>query len=188
MISRGDAVVFVTGAGLSAASGIPTFRGKDGIWAKWVLEWGTRGSFLEDPRGWYNNFWIPAHVAATPGSVVEREYEPNNGHAALSQLAVAHANANVRVVTQNIDGLHTRSGFPADRLVQVHGCSGLFKCVTPGCRFAKTESICGASLELARAEGGAPGEGATTVVGELPRCPACNAPSLPQTLLFDEDY
>ena len=42
MIRRGDHVVFVTGSGLSAPSGIPTFRGEGGVWARFVLEWGTR--------------------------------------------------------------------------------------------------------------------------------------------------
>lgn len=50
LLRRGDPVVFITGSGLSAPSGIPTFRGKDGVWAKWVLEWGTRAAFLDDPR------------------------------------------------------------------------------------------------------------------------------------------
>ncbi|EOD39897.1 hypothetical protein EMIHUDRAFT_251369, partial [Emiliania huxleyi CCMP1516] len=87
IIRRGDPVVFVTGSGLSAPSGIPTFRGAEGVWAKWVLEWGTRAAFLADPRGWYDNFWIPAHVVAEPGSTSERTYEPSAGHFAVAEVA-----------------------------------------------------------------------------------------------------
>ena len=121
LIRRGESVVFVTGSGLSAPSGIPTFRGKDGVWAKFVLEWGTRQAFLDNPREWWNQFWIPAHVVAEPGSTRERTYEPSGGHFALSEI-VSAAHTNVRVITQNIDGLHARSGMPADHLIEVPPC------------------------------------------------------------------
>lgn len=179
MIRRGDQVVFVTGSGLSAPSGIPTFRGEGGVWARFVLEWGTRQAFLSDPRAWYNKFWIPAHVVAEPGSTTERRYEPSGGHLAVTKLALGAKNVRglpararhwhgtstararhehgmgtaralpahcivplpahcmcpplqVRVITQNIDGLHERAGLPAECSVEVHGRADLFKCVAPG--------------------------------------------------------
>ena len=133
MIRRGDHVVFVTGSGLSAPSGIPTFRGEGGVWARFVLEWGTRQAFLSDPRAWYNKFWIPAHVVAEPGSTTERRYEPSAGHFAVTQVAAAtwpgkKQQTNVRVITQNIDGLHGRAGLPEEWAVEVHGRADLFKC------------------------------------------------------------
>ena len=82
--------------------------------------------------------------------------------------------------------------------MEVHGRAELFKCVAPGCRYAHAESIRGASLHLVAADpASAASDGPachagptppTTVVGELPQCPACGAPSLPQALLFDEEY
>ena len=87
---------------------------------------------------------------------------------------------------------------PEEWTVEVHGRAELFKCVTPGCRYAHAESIRGASLHLVAADpASAASDGPachaapvppTTVVGELPQCPACGAPSLPQALLFDEEY
>ena len=87
---------------------------------------------------------------------------------------------------------------PEEWTVEVHGRAELFKCVKPGCRYAHAESIRGASLHLvaadpacAASDGPACHAGPTpptTVVGELPQCPACGAPSLPQALLFDEEY
>ena len=87
---------------------------------------------------------------------------------------------------------------PEEWTVEVHGRAELFKCVKPGCRYAHAESIRGASLHLVAADpASAASDGPachagptppTTVVGELPRCPACGAPSLPQALLFDEEY
>ena len=139
MIQRGLEVVFVTGSGLSAPSGIPTFRGADNsCWANYVLEWGTRAKFEEDPRAWWNEFWLPAHVAVEPHSLEMTQYQPNAAHEAIATLARAHAS--VRVVTQNIDALHGRSGVPEGQLVEVHGREGLLKCIRPGCRFATSES------------------------------------------------
>ena len=86
---------------------------------------------------------------AQPGSTQERTYEPNGGHLALTELT-ALERCNVRVITQNIDGLHGDSGLPEERLVEVHGRCGLFKCVSAGCRYAYSESIAG-SLQLATA-------------------------------------
>ena len=99
IIRRGEPVVFVTGSGLSAPSGIPTFRGENGVWAKWVLDWGTRDAFLKDPRAWWNKFWLPAHVVAEPGSTIERQYEPSGGHSAMVEIAAARQ-TNVRVITR----------------------------------------------------------------------------------------
>ena len=247
MIRRGDPIVFVTGSGLSAPSGIPTFRGENGVWAKWVTEWGTRAAFLADPQSWWNKFWIPAHVVAEPGSTIERQYAPSGGHFAIAEIA-NHEQTNVKVITQNIDGLHHAAGLPSDMLVEVHGRGGLYKCVRIGCRYAEHESIEGAPLDLRLAEEDAPppppplppipslqtstasstmaatDEGSadppvgysiamaaavatpseaasssgdppllnkpktTTVIGSLPSCPSCGNHTLPQTLLFDEEY
>jgi hypothetical protein len=51
-------VVFITGAGLSAASGIRTFRGPDGLWSEVIWKKATREEFRKDPLVWYNEFWV----------------------------------------------------------------------------------------------------------------------------------
>jgi hypothetical protein len=51
-------VVFITGAGLSAASGIRTFRGPDGLWSEVIWKKSTREEFRKDPLVWYNEFWV----------------------------------------------------------------------------------------------------------------------------------
>lgn len=60
--------------------------------------------------------------------------EANAGHAAIAELA--NRFPGVRVVTQNVDGLHGRSGVPHHQLIEVHGNADFFKCVSPGCRFS----------------------------------------------------
>eukprot|EP00906_Rhabdomonas_costata_P010014 RCo014080 len=64
-LKAGKRVLFLTGAGLSEASGIPCYRGApEAVWSRFVTEWGTRQKFRSDPLLWYNKFWLPVHAAA----------------------------------------------------------------------------------------------------------------------------
>lgn len=105
-------IVILTGAGISAESGIPTFRGGDGLWE------GHRVEDVATPEGF-----------AKDGTLVQRFYnerrkfllsgiEPNAGHCALARLEKEWAGA-VLLVTQNIDNLHERGG--SQRVLHMHG-------------------------------------------------------------------
>jgi NAD-dependent deacetylase len=103
-------VVFFTGAGISAESGIPTFRGKDGIWNKLKPEeLANFNAFLKNPElvwEWYKH-----------RKQIIRESKPNKGH-----LAIAKAQnifPKVTVITQNIDNLHRRAG--SKTVYELHG-------------------------------------------------------------------
>jgi NAD-dependent SIR2 family protein deacetylase len=179
-ILGGDRVVFVCGAGISAASGIPTFRGaENSVWTEFVMEWGTRRKFLKGPAEWYRAFWEKKF----PSGWLTR-CAPNAGHEALSRIARAYAN--VRVVTQNVDGLQ-RLAVPAmapEQLIEAHGRMGLHKCTNPSCRYAHADSITFPSPGPGR-----PGADAAAAADPIvPACPLCGNPCLPQVLLFDEDY
>src|SRR5213594_629830 len=92
------AVAVLTGAGISADSGVPTFRGADGLWKQYRAEdLATPEAFARDPRlvwEWY----------AWRRDVIAR-CEPNAAHLALARHA-ATSGADVLIVTQNVDGLH----------------------------------------------------------------------------------
>jgi len=103
-------IVFFTGAGISAESGIPTFRGKDGIWNKLKPEeLANFDAFLKNPElvwEWYKH-----------RKQIIKESKPNAGH-----LAIAEAQnifPKVSVVTQNIDNLHRRAG--SKTVYELHG-------------------------------------------------------------------
>ena len=82
VIRSGAYVVIVTGAGVSVASGIRTYRsGKDGLWNNYVYEWGTKRKFLSDPSGWYTNFWLKAH---DPHEFLNAQ--PGPSHIAIAQI------------------------------------------------------------------------------------------------------
>eukprot|EP00804_Cyclotella_cryptica_P013302 CCRYP_018640-RA/>CCRYP_018640-RA protein AED:0.04 eAED:0.04 QI:0/0.66/0.5/1/0.66/0.5/4/1914/519 len=127
LILSSTPVVFITGAGLSAASGIRTFRGSDGLWSSVIWKWSTREEFRKDPLAWYNEFWLKHFPPHTYGEY----YEANEGHEAIAILSMM-PNANIKVVTQNIDGLHrrTRNQWNFDeQLIEAHGRLGFYKCI-----------------------------------------------------------
>lgn len=114
-------VTVLTGAGISTDSGIPDFRGPNGIWTKnpAAEKASTLQHYLADPEirkvAWQNRLDMPAWTA-----------EPNTGHLALVELerrGVLHA-----LVTQNIDGLHQKAGHDPDRVIEVHGTVWFTRC------------------------------------------------------------
>jgi NAD-dependent deacetylase len=119
---KGSAMtIAVTGAGISAESGIPTFRGTDGIWTKYPPEeYATIDAYNANPdKVW--KFWIElAHSL--------RDCRPNPGHQALAELeamGLIHA-----VITQNIDNLHEEAG--SKRVIEYHGNAHWLVC--PRCK------------------------------------------------------
>ena len=109
-------IVFVTGAGISQESGIPTFRGKDGHWRKHdPMKLATIDAFYEDPHlvwEWYEDRRQNIRAA-----------EPNPGHKAIAELEKFYK---VTILTQNIDGLHQRAG--SSRVLELHGSIVRIKC------------------------------------------------------------
>jgi NAD-dependent deacetylase len=104
----------LTGAGISTDSGIPDFRGPDGVWTKnpRMADLFTYQNYMADPTV-RQKFWesYSGHSAWTA--------EPNAAHKALASLD--SAGMAVRVLTQNIDGLHQRGGMPARKVLELHG-------------------------------------------------------------------
>jgi NAD-dependent deacetylase len=109
-------IVFVTGAGISQESGIPTFRGKEGLWRKYdVMQLATIDAFYENPQlvwEWYNERRKGIFAA-----------EPNLGHKAIAEL---EEYLDVVVLTQNIDGLHQKAG--STNVFELHGSIIKIKC------------------------------------------------------------
>ena len=109
-------IVFVTGSGISQESGIPTFRGKDGLWRNYdAMKLATIDAFYENPRlvwEWYNERRRNIFSA-----------EPNLGHKAIVEL---EKYAKIVILTQNIDGLHQKAG--STEVLELHGSIVKIKC------------------------------------------------------------
>jgi NAD-dependent deacetylase len=110
VLARADRVVAFTGAGISAESGVPTFRGEDGIWKKMrPEELASMEGFLANPAlvsEWYRH-----------RRTIIRSVQPNAGHRALVEMEKLFPH--FTVVTQNIDNLHRRAG--SSIVVELHG-------------------------------------------------------------------
>jgi NAD-dependent deacetylase len=123
--SRPDRVVVLTGAGVSAESGIPTFRGAGGMWENHRPEQlATPEAFEHDPGmvwRWYE--WRRKLVA---------EAQPNKAHLALAHLERALGRDSVLVATQNVDGLHQRAG--SRNVLELHGSITRVRCTRDGTR------------------------------------------------------
>lgn len=125
-VRRADRIVVLTGAGISAESDIPTFRDTmEGLWARFdPQELATPEAFARDPETvtrWYDHRRVRCLAA-----------EPNPGHRALADLErrVTARGGGMRILTQNVDGLHQRAG--SDDVVELHGSITRWRCTRTG--------------------------------------------------------
>lgn len=120
-IREARSVAVLTGAGISAESGVPTFRGPGGLWRQYRPEdLATPEAFRRDPRlvwEWYD--WRRQRIA---------QARPNAGHEALVRLE--RSKPRFWLITQNVDGLHERAG--SRRVIKLHGDIWLVRCVACG--------------------------------------------------------
>ena len=123
--ARAERVAVLTGAGLSTASGIPDFRSPGGRWERYQPVTIQEFMASEEAR---QEYW---RYKGETWQVV-RAAEPNAAHRALVDFALAGRLS--LLVTQNVDGLHERSGFPPERLVDIHGTDSAVVCMACGAR------------------------------------------------------
>jgi len=168
-------LVFLTGAGISAESGIPTFRGKGGYWRVGSenyapMDLATRAMFDREPELVWS--WYLARFAACAAAL------PNAGHRAIARIQAAHGDR-VALVTQNIDGLHFRAGSPIQSSYAIHGDGRLVRCAMG----------CAEGPEPLPAMGPAPSGGRLSAeTRALLRCSRCSSWLRPHVLWFDESY
>lgn len=122
-LSQAAAVTVLSGAGISTDSGIPDFRGPQGVWTRdpSAQALSTIGAYLADPqvrrRAWQARLDNPVWRA-----------RPNPAHLAL--VALERAGKLRAIVTQNIDGLHQAAGSSAGKVIEIHGTAHWCTCLT----------------------------------------------------------
>jgi NAD-dependent deacetylase len=173
-------VLVLTGAGVSAESGIPTFRGKDGYWRNLdPAKLATPEAFARDPQlvwDWYRERRQRI-----------RNARPNAAHEATARLA--QRTDGFLLVTQNVDDLHARAGLPAEKMVRIHGDIFVTRCSR--CDFSYADR--GGSPEPPDACVVQPTNGRLRSIAatfekasDLPRCPKCTALMRPGVVWFGE--
>src|SRR6267143_1955088 len=158
MLSSARRAVALTGAGVSAESGIPTFRGAGGLWSQYdPIKVASIDTFLEDPGAYWK-------VSKERGPAVLAA-RPNAGHMALA--ALEQAGHLVAVVTQNTDGLHQDAG--SKRVIELHGSGRTVQCLHCGARERRADVQARLDIEMP------------------PRCKVCGGVFLkPTVVLFGE--
>jgi NAD-dependent deacetylase len=133
-IREARSVVALTGAGMSTESGIPDFRGPEGMWTRDPLaeRMSNIGYYVADPdvrrRAWQGRLHHPAWEAV-----------PNAGHRGLAELE--RLGRIDLLVTQNIDGLHQQAGSSSERLIEIHGTVREVMCLACGDRGPMQETL-----------------------------------------------
>jgi len=168
-------ILVLTGAGISLASGIPTFRGSDpgAVWARDVTDMATLRYFTTDPVGswrWYRQRFSGILAA-----------QPNRAHLAVAAMErwQAKRRGNFLLVTQNIDTLHEAAR--STRIAKVHGSADRCRCANATCRLGAIDSLALEDVDFAAFER-RPSRSA------IPTCPECGSLLRPHVLWFDELY
>jgi len=173
-LQTSNRVMVLCGAGLSASSGLPTFRGMGGHWRKYeVMELATFEAFKKNPvRVW--QFYTYRRKEALNA-------KPNKAHYALAELA---RRKNCITVSQNVDGLSPRANHPDDKIFHIHGSLFTLRCES--CDYAEPNLDDPVKPELAIPEDeNAPLPDLSPEA--LPRCPSCEMLLRPGVVWFYED-
>ncbi|HEX4901775.1 MAG TPA: Sir2 family NAD-dependent protein deacetylase [Acidimicrobiales bacterium] len=122
LLADASRVVVLTGAGISTDSGIPDFRGPNGVWTKdpEAEKLATLHHYVSDPA-------VRAKAWRRRLETLATTYEPNEGHHALVRLE--RRGSLDTLITQNVDGLHLAAGTSPDKLVEVHGATRDVMCL-----------------------------------------------------------
>jgi NAD-dependent deacetylase len=159
-IERADTVVALTGAGVSTASGVPSYRGENGLWQRFDKRDFHYRRFQSDPAGFWADRAELREALLGSGTI-----EPNAAHRALADLErTGYLEA---IITQNVDGLHDRAG--SNTVVRFHGTNREVECVR-----CEDRKPAGPVFEAVRS-----GE-------SVPHCDECDGILKPAVVLFGE--
>ena len=155
-IKHAKRAVAFTGAGISAESGLATFRGRDGLWSKYDPAVASIESFTRDPLKFWEFVREIGRIFLTA--------QPNDAHISLAELeAMKLLDC---VITQNVDGLHQRAG--SKRVIEIHGNAGRIICTRCAATYASEKMV------------------DRLTVQEVPTCDRCGGALKPDVILFGE--
>jgi NAD-dependent deacetylase len=162
LLASAHSVVFLTGAGISTESGIPDFRSPGGLWTRYDPRKLTFDLFClhEQTR---RDYW----KLATETYPVLKQAEPNAAHHAIA--TIEGAGRLLKLVTQNIDGLHLKAGTSREKLIEIHGSSLRATCIECGAEVDRQQlhdRIAAGELDVPYCDCGGPIKPATISFGQ----------------------
>lgn len=129
LVKAAARILVLTGAGISTDSGIPDFRGPQGVWTR-----NPKAEKASNIQFWVQDSEVRAarweHMARQRAAGALARPKPNRGHAAVTELA--QSGRLCLLVTQNVDGLHQEAGVPPESVVEVHGSTRSSRCLDCG--------------------------------------------------------
>jgi NAD-dependent SIR2 family protein deacetylase len=170
-LQQAEVLLILTGAGMSADSGIPTYRGADGTWGKWEKEFDKHITELMTPKFIAEN---PVFMwkRFSQGFAHLKAVEPHRGYHILLNW-VQKFDYQHFIITSNVDGQFQKAGFSPLQVYEVHGASGYLQCTTP-CwdKVWQEDYSIYANLDLDEAS--------------LPQCPNCGQLVRPNIYIFQD--
>jgi NAD-dependent deacetylase len=161
IVAESSYLIALVGAGMSKESGIPTFRGGDGLWDKHgEPPMNDYQRFLEDPANWWAERLAQQASRGDFAQALD-EAKPNAGHIAMAELE--RAGLLKHIITQNIDNLHQQAG--SEAITEIHGNRTKMRCINCGRRWPREEFV---SSDVP------------------PRCPDCQGLVKNDTVMFGE--
>jgi NAD-dependent deacetylase len=160
MVGRSERIAFFTGAGISTESGLPDYRGPNGVWTTGDIPHIDDMKYDEASR---LRFWEQRRKTYP----FMQSREPNEGHHSIARLE--DAGKVLAVITQNIDSLHQKAGTHPERVIELHGSAHKLRCLNCG-------HIMDGDVVQKMLEAGDPD----------PRCEVCGGPLRSGTILFGE--
>ncbi|MCD8552949.1 Sir2 family NAD-dependent protein deacetylase [Seleniivibrio sp.] len=178
LINNSKTCLFLTGAGMSADSGIPTFRDRDGYWRNFPVfkdkgllpqELASPASFRKQPHhSWAFYEWRRRNA---------RKNTPHKGYEVINRM-VTDVFGSSFVHTTNTDGYHIISGLPADRVTEIHGSMWRLQCMNgASCRYGVRHNTDVPLLEM---------DESTMSALTMPKCPVCGDLLRPNILMFND--
>ncbi|CAH1391612.1 unnamed protein product [Nezara viridula] len=179
ILLKANKVLVLSGAGISAESGIPTFRGSGGLWRTYrSQELATPGAFKKSPSLVWEFYHYRRELVLTK--------QPNKAHVAIAsaEKKLAECGKKLTVVTQNVDGLHRRAG--SNNVIELHG--NLFKTRCTKC--SQISDNTDSPITPAFKNRGAPDpnfKGPEIPLNDLPHCKSCGGLLRPHIVWFGEN-
>lgn len=160
LIDEASNIVILTGAGISTESGVPDFRSPGGLWEQFrIVEY---SEYIESEEAriedWHRRFFMADQIG---------EAEPNIGHTKIAEwMNLGKCSC---LITQNVDGLHSRGGAHMDKLIEIHGNATTASCISCGEHH---------SIESCRL--------LYEATGESPKCQSCDGLVKADIVMFGE--